>query len=90
MCRIGQNFLHISFILQKLCPILYQTCVGNFMLNFGKHNIKEILLLVQCDVKVRDKQLHSIPNSDLLQLVSVVIYFADRACSFLLTADSAV
>ena len=71
MCRIGKNFLHISFILQKLYPILCQTCVGKFM--FGKHDIKEILLLVQCDVKVRDKQLHSIPNttSALLQLVSV-------------------
>ena len=29
ICRIGQNFLHISFICMKCCPILYQSHVGN-------------------------------------------------------------
>ena len=49
MCRIGQKFLHISFILQKLCPIFSaKQCmhVLELKLNdmFGKHDIKEILI----------------------------------------------
>ena len=29
ICRIGQNFLHISFIYIEFRPILCQICVGN-------------------------------------------------------------
>ena len=29
ICRIGQDFLHISLIGMKCCPILCQLCVGN-------------------------------------------------------------
>ena len=46
MCRIGQNFLHVSFILQKLWPISSAKNVSELKLNdmFGKHDIKEILI----------------------------------------------
>jgi hypothetical protein len=36
MCKIEQNFLHISAKIQNICPIICQTCVGKAM-RFGKH-----------------------------------------------------
>ena len=47
-CRKGQNFLHILFILQNSAL----SCAKHVPESscFGKHDIKEILLLVQCTV----------------------------------------